>query len=141
MKEILKKLLLKIAVLIIEAAVRELQDHVVQSATLRDKQVIFLSNVAKLVEYGNSLPGYSLTGGELFRTAEQQAIYISKGLSKTKYSKHQDRLAIDINVFINGVYRTDKAAFEPLAKYWKSLDISNVSGYEWGWDYNHFQMS
>lgn len=137
----LKKYLLKLAVLVIEAAVDELTEEYNSFSSLREKQVIFLKNVAKLIEYANSIPGYEITGGELYRTAEQQAMYLAKGLSKTKYSKHQDRCAIDLNVFINGVYRTDKSAFEPLAKFWKSLNANNVSGYEWNWDYNHFQMT
>lgn len=137
----LKKYLLKLAIIIIETAVRELTEEYKPSSDLRKKQVLFLKNVAKLVDYANSLSGYEVTGGELYRTAEQQAIYLAKGLSKTKHSKHQDRLAIDLNVFINGVYRTDKSAFEPLAKFWKSLDSNNISGFDWNWDYNHFQMN
>lgn len=136
-----KKYLLKIAVFILETAVKELIEEYTPSSTLRKKQTLFLANVSKLINYANSLPGYEITGGELWRTPEQQAIYLSKGMSKTKFSKHQDRLAIDINVFIDGVYRTDKAAFAPLAKYWKELDSNNVSGFDWNWDYNHFQMS
>lgn len=109
-------------------------------ASIRPKQVIFLSNIAKLIEYSKTLPGYELTAGEMYRTAEQQAIYLAKGLSKKRHSQHQNRLAFDINVFINGVYRTDKEAYRPLAEYWKTLNQNNQSGYEWNWDMNHFEM-
>jgi hypothetical protein len=137
MKDFLKKYLLQIAIFIIEKLAEQ---YLSSSSTLRTKQVVFLKNVAKLITFSSTLPGYEVTGGELWRTAEQQAIYVAKGLSKTKHSRHQDRLAIDLNVFINGVYRTDKSAYKPLAEYWKSLDPNNVSGFYWDWDYNHFEM-
>ena len=110
-------------------------------SSIRPKQTLFLKNVALLIQYAHTLPGYELTGGELHRTKEQQAIYVAKGLSKTKNSKHLDRLAIDLFVFINGVYRTDKAAYQPLADYWRKLDPNNVSGCDLNWDFNHFQMN
>jgi hypothetical protein len=49
------------------------------------------------------------------------------------------RLAIDLNVFIAGKFRTDREAYEPLAKFWKTLHPDNVAGYDWGWDANHFE--
>lgn len=116
------------------------KDHFSTSGQLRDKQVVFLANVAKLITYSRTLPGYELTAGELYRTKEQQAIYLSKGLTKVKISQHQKRLAVDLNLFIDGEYRTDKKAFSPLAIYWKLLHPDNRSGYFWNWDYNHFEM-
>ena len=106
--------------------------------TLREKQSIFLKNIAKLILWSFE-NGYELTGQELFRTQEQQDIYFKTGKSKVKYSKHQDKLAIDLNLFINGKYVTDKESFKPLAEYWRSLHHRNISGSDWGWDFNHFQ--
>jgi hypothetical protein len=106
--------------------------------TLSDHQWEFLKDIAKLVVFCD-VQGYKLTGGELWRTVEQQRSYVDKKLSRTMDSKHLKRLAIDLNLFIDGNYRIDKAAFEPLAKFWASLSERNVSGYDWGWDYNHFE--
>lgn len=106
---------------------------------MRKRQSTFLLNVAKLISWAFE-NGYELTGGELYRTEEQQQIYRQKGLSKAIRSKHQDRLAIDLNLFINGVYQTTRAPYKPLAEYWKSLHPDNVAGYDWGWDANHFEM-
>lgn len=106
---------------------------------LRKKQTLFLNNVAKLISWANN-NGYELTAGELWRTDQQQAIYRKEGLSKATRSKHQDRLAIDLNLFLNGVYQSKKEAYKPLADYWKSLHPDNVAGYDWGWDANHFEM-
>lgn len=142
MKKWIKDILIEVAIYLIELTIdkfKEQNEDIKTLSSLRIRQELFLQDVAKLVSFIPTLPGYTCTGGELFRTAEQQAIYLAKGLSKTKYSRHQDRLAIDINIFVNGVYRIDKAAFKPIAEYWKSLSPHNVSGYDWNWDYNHFE--
>ncbi|QEE51038.1 M15 family metallopeptidase [Flavobacterium alkalisoli] len=106
---------------------------------MRKKQSIFLKNVALLIlwAYEN---GYELTAGELLRTEEQQQIYLKKGLTKTTHSRHQDKLAIDLNLFVNGVYQSQREPYKPLAEKWKSLHPDNVAGYDWGWDANHFEM-
>lgn len=141
MNKWLKDILVKIAIYLIEVAIDKFKDEhlITPLMTLRKKQEAFLKDAANLILYVNTLPGYSCTAGELWRTNEQHAIYLAKGLTKTKYSRHQDRLAIDLNIFIDGKYRTDRAAFKPVAEYWKSLDPNNVSGYDWSWDYNHFE--
>ena len=122
---------------------------------MKEKQFIFIQNLAKLITWAFE-NGYQLTIGEALRTQDQQMLYF-EGLSVVKIggnthlakttrktqtlaSKHLDKLAIDLNVFINGVYRTDKESYKELAEYWKSLHPENVAGYDWGWDANHFQM-
>lgn len=136
----MRKFIIKFLVYLLEVMVGKSDHDFEVSATLRQKQTIFLNNVSRLIRYAHVDLGYELTGGELLRTPEQQAIYYKNGLSKTLNSRHLQRLAIDLNVFIKGVYRTDKDAFKELSAYWKSLHPDNVSGYEWGWDYNHFEM-
>ena len=123
--------------------------------TLREKQSLFLKNAAKLILFAYE-NGYELTGGELLRTKEQQLLYfegfkldrIGSNLklfktapkSKTMNSRHLQKLAIDINLFKDGKYLTDAESFKPLHEYWKTLHPDNHSGYEWGWDFNHFEM-
>lgn len=107
--------------------------------TLLEKQVTFLLNVSKLIQWASN-NGFQLTGGELYRTAEQQQIYLKTGLSKVLRSQHQVRLAIDLNLFIDGEFITDKERYKPLANYWKTLHLLNRCGYDWGWDANHFEM-
>ena len=106
---------------------------------MREKQSIFLKNFALLILWAFE-NGYEVTAGELFRTEEQHQINLQKGLSKAKRSKHQDRLAGDLNLFIGGKYQTTREPYRPLAEYWKSLHPDNVAGYDWGWDANHFEM-
>lgn len=108
--------------------------------TLREQQSKFVQLVAKLIEFAYT-HDIELTFGEALRTPEQQQIYIDKGLSKTSNSKHLIKLAIDLNVFINGEYRTDKPSYQILGDFWKSLDPECIWGGDWGWDANHFQYT
>ena len=97
----------------------------------------FLKDVAKLIPFIESR-GLTATGGELWRTPEQQAIYVKKGLSKTLTSKHLERLAIDLNIF-----KDDKLITCPqeIGKYWISLSAKNAWGGNWVnfRDYGHFE--
>ena len=106
----------------------------------REKQSIFLVNVAKLILYAHEVLKVELTGGELYRTEEQQAIYLKSGKSKVERSLHQDRLAIDFNLFIDGKYITEPKEYRPLVQFWKELHPDNRAGFDWGWDANHFEM-
>jgi peptidoglycan L-alanyl-D-glutamate endopeptidase CwlK len=124
--------------------------------SLRAKQSVFMHNLGKLIIFAYE-NGMELTAGELLRTSDQQKLYFegysliktggvlklakTSSKSKTMFSKHLKKLAVDLNLFIDGQYKTDKESFKPLAEYWKSLHPKNVSGYDWGWDFNHFQMS
>lgn len=108
--------------------------------SLRETQSIFAKNFAKLILYAYDL-GYEVTLGEVLRPDEMQEIYFKKGLSKVKTAgPHGQKRAGDINLFIDGKYRTDREAYKLLAEYWKKLNPDNVAGYDWGWDANHFEM-
>ncbi|PSR54121.1 hypothetical protein AHMF7605_11625 [Adhaeribacter arboris] len=109
--------------------------------TLREKQSLFLKNFALLILWAFE-QGYEVTAGELLRTDQQHAWNIAHGKSKADRSKHQDKLAGDLNLFIGGKYVTDSTAHAPLGKYWKSLHPQN----RWGGDFkgfvdgNHYEM-
>lgn len=140
----LKKLWVKFVIFVVKLGVSDVTSPnfgIRAKVALRPQQTEFAQNLAKLITYAHTLPGYALTIGEVERTKEQQAIYLAKGLSKTSNSKHLIRMACDLHVFINGIYRTDKEAYKPLALYWNSLHKRNECGYDWGWDFNHFQQN
>lgn len=108
--------------------------------TLGEKQRKFSELVAMLIvwAYANH---YELTFGEAYRTPEQAALNAQKG-SGISNSLHTKRLAIDMNLFINGVYQTESEAYRPLGEKWKSLDPDCA----WGGDFkkpdgNHFSLS
>ena len=95
--------------------------------SLSDEQAAFLLDACKLVQYATE-QGFKVTGGELFRTAEQQAIYVKTGRSKTLNSNHLKRLAIDLNFFKDGQIIWDKSVLAPLGAYWETLNPKN----RWG---------
>ncbi len=96
-------------------------------ATLREEQSAFLLDVCKLIQFAFE-QGIELTGGELFRTLEQQKIYYNTGKSKTMHSKHLMRLAIDFNFFKDGELTYKKEDIQPIGEYWESLHPLNSWG-------------
>ena len=106
-----------------------------------EEQWKFLQDVAKLLLYAEA-SGVVLTGGELYRTEEQQKIYFTSGKSKTMNSMHLKRLAIDLNFFVDGELVYEHPKVVALGNYWESLDEKNQWGGFWNFkDYPHFQRT
>jgi len=103
--------------------------------SLRQHQESFLQDVSKLIVFIFS-NGFSATGGELLRPDEMQKIYYETGRSNIKSGGyHQIKLAIDLNIFKDGVYldkKTDKPILKPIADFWCSLNPLN----RWGGDFS-----
>ncbi|MBE9532013.1 MAG: M15 family metallopeptidase [Proteobacteria bacterium] len=114
---------------------------------LSEKQRGFTLMVTELVLFSYAR-GLELTLGEAYRTKEQQELHIKSGLSRVKHSRHQDRLAIDMNLFVDGAYVRDKERYRVLGEKWEAL------GGRWGgrfgvapedfemrvgWDAGHFE--
>jgi peptidoglycan L-alanyl-D-glutamate endopeptidase CwlK len=93
--------------------------------SMSDEQWAFLQDVAALVALAAER-GWNLTGGELWRTDDQQRLYIEQGKSWTSRSRHQDRLAIDLNLFLDGVYQQSTEAYRDLGRAWEALSPHNV---------------
>ena len=91
------------------------------------EQAAFLLDACKLIQKATEL-GFVVTGGELFRTAEQQEIYMKTGRSRTMNSIHLQRRAIDLNFFKDGKLCYDKKVLTPLGAYWESLHPLNSWG-------------
>ena len=107
--------------------------------TLNDKQHIFAMNLAKLLQHVESL-GVTCSVGEVYRTQEQAEIYVKEGKG-ILYSQHCKNLAVDLQLFSNGVFLQDKKDYQLLGEYWESLDAFNI----WGGrfprvDLVHFEM-
>lgn len=113
-----------------------------------DQQANFLIDVARLI-FWCAQNGYKVTGGELFRTRYQQDQYLRVGYTKAHHSKHQDRLAIDLNFWVDGVsmwaydedWRKLRDDLQPIGDYWESLREGNVWGGNWKdpFDPAHFE--
>lgn len=91
------------------------------------EQAAFLLDMGRLVLKATEL-GFQVTAGELYRTPEQQEIYVRTGRSKTMQSLHLQRRAVDLNFFKSGKLVYDKAAIAPLGAYWESLHPWNSWG-------------
>lgn len=105
--------------------------------TLGEKQRDFTLLVAELIRWAYE-QGFELTFGEAYRTPEQAALNAQSGAGIAN-SLHTKRLAIDLNLFIDGVYQTQSEAYRPLGEKWESM------GGAWGGrfsrpDGNHFSL-
>jgi hypothetical protein len=130
--------------------------------TLREHQEVFSRNVVILLDEIIKTPGYSVTGGEWWRSETQAWIYslpfgselyaISPDGKKHEYEKlvgglgssrslHRSRLAIDLNIFFNGAWMTDHATYSHFGETWKSLHPLNRWGGDYGGDVFHFSMT
>ena len=93
--------------------------------SLRQKQSRFVRLVALLILFADR-GGYELTFSDAYATTGHM-----------KGSLHYKRLAIDLNLFIDGKYLTKTSDYRVLGEYWESLGCS------WGGrftDGNHFSL-
>jgi hypothetical protein len=92
--------------------------------TLGQKQRRFTRMVAQLIEYAYAA-GFELTFGEAYRTPQQAQWNAEQGIGIAN-SLHCDRLAVDFNLFRDGVYLTETEDHRPLGEFWESI------GGSWG---------
>ncbi len=115
---------------------------------LSEKQQMFARKVTVLLDWIYS-QGWEVTLGEVYRPKVMQYLYLWAKRSQTLKSKHLDRLAIDLHLFIDGEYIKDPEKHRPLGEYWELL------GGHWGgrfgvkkkdydikigWDSGHFEF-
>jgi len=106
---------------------------------LSEKQRKFTIMIGKLIAWGY-VRGYELTFGHAWRDEETQRRMVEKGLSKTMYSKHRNRLAVDFNLFIDGEYVTGAYSYTPLGERWEMLGGHWGGRFEGLCDANHFEF-
>jgi hypothetical protein len=93
--------------------------------TLREKQSKFVIMVAKLILFAYD-KGYELTFGDAFAISGHK-----------NFSNHYIRLAIDLNLFKNGIWLKTSEDHLELGEYWESI------GGTWGGrfnDGNHYSL-
>lgn len=103
--------------------------------TLRQKQSAFAKLVGHLILQAYAM-GYEITLGEAYRSPEE-ALRLSKSKKGIKNSLHTQKLAIDLNLFKNGVYLSSTESHRPLGEWWES------QGGTWGGrfdDGNHYSF-
>ena len=106
--------------------------------TLLERQIRFTVMVGELIRWAYQ-EGYDLTFGEAYRTPEQAQRNAKTGIGIAN-SLHTLRLAVDFNLFRDGIYLTELKDYEPLGVFWEDL------GGSWGGafknpDPGHFSLS
>lgn len=111
--------------------------------TLSEKQSAFAVLVAKLILFADS-QGYRITLGEAYRSPDEAKRLAAEGIGIAA-SLHTQRLAIDLNLFIDGVYQMSSGAYAPLGIWWEQQSTPELECC-WGGrftkaDGNHFSVS
>src|SRR5690348_6408121 len=109
--------------------------------SLRDKQAAFAVLVAKLILEADR-GGCQVTFGEAWRPPETAELYAKQGKG-IQNSLHTQRLAIDLNLFKDGVYMGRSESYEPLGVWWEGQSTTEIQCC-WGGrfnDGNHFSVS
>lgn len=104
--------------------------------TLGKDQREFTLDVANLIIYMYER-GYEATFGDAYRDPRshgKQGVFKSYGAAK---SAHKHRLAIDLNLFKDGVYLTETEDHREFGEFWESLRPSHVWGGRFE-DGNHY---
>lgn len=108
--------------------------------TLRQKQSEFLLALARLILWAGD-QGYEFTLGEGY-VADTDAADGDHDGPHMKGGLHYQRLALDLNLFVDGRYITngEHPAWQAIGRKWKALD----SLARWGGDFsdaNHFSFT
>ena len=90
--------------------------------------------------------GYEVTFGECYRTPEQAALN-AQHKTGIANSVHTHKMAIDLNLFFAGVFKTDLESYRPVGEHWKTMhelcrwggDFKNEKG-DPAPDADHFSM-
>lgn len=109
--------------------------------TLREKQSAFALLVARLILEAER-HGYQVTLGEAWRS-EQEAARLAKLGTGIARSLHCDRLAIDLNLFKDGVWLKTTEAHRALGQWWEAqgtVAVPTVWGGRFN-DGNHYSVS
>jgi len=108
--------------------------------TLGEKQRLFTRLVGKLIEYAYNT-GYELTFGDAYRSPEQAKLNAAAGKGIVN-SLHCERLAIDLNLFKDGTYKTQTEDYRALGEYWETLGPECCWGGRFSKpDGNHFSIA
>jgi hypothetical protein len=115
--------------------------------SLINDQAVFLKQLCDTIAFAEQL--FTVTEGEGERTQAQHDLNLQEGRSKTKRSRHQDRLAHDLHFYElvspsgKFIEVIDKGKLQPIGDYWKLLDSKNSWGGDWKNPYDpwHFERN
>jgi hypothetical protein len=106
--------------------------------SLGDKQKKFTRLISNLLDFIHAR-GYEITFGDAFRDPRIHGHIGKKKAYGHRNSCHKIRLALDLNLFKDGVYLTTDKDHEPFGLYWESLDPDCRWGGRFN-DGNHYSL-
>ena len=106
--------------------------------SLGSAQRQFTRHVADLIDFIYD-SGYEATFGDAYRDPRSHSPMGIHGVYGRPYSAHKQRLAVDLNLFKDGVYLRHTESHKPFGEFWKGLHPDN----RWGGDFekkdgNHY---
>ena len=106
--------------------------------TLRQKQSLFARNIANLIQFAYA-EGYEVTFGDAYRDPRVHGAMGKKASYSSINSNHKIRLAVDLNLFLDGKFLTSTDSHRLLGTYWETLHPDNRWGGRFN-DGNHYEM-
>ena len=109
--------------------------------SLSQKQSEFALDIAFLIQYIDH-SGYSCTFGDSYRDPRCHGKIGVKMAYGSSESLHKQRLAVDLNLFMDGQYLRHTEAHRQFGEFWKGLHPDN----RWGGDFsnpdgNHYERT
>lgn len=106
--------------------------------TLREQRILFSRLISELVLWVNQQPGYACAYDQVKRTAAESVANAKKGTGIVN-SLHNDGLAADLLLYMDGEYQRASEAYAFIGAKWKSMHPLC----RWGGDFrkkdgNHF---
>jgi len=99
---------------------------------LSEHQQEFALHIGYLLQHINAA-GYTCAFGDAYRSPKAFGGMGEKGPEGRDKSAHKQCLAVDLNLFKNGVYLEDTEDHRPFGEYWKALHALN----RWGGDFSN----
>lgn len=106
--------------------------------TLGSKQREFTYMISLLIQWAYER-GYELSFGDAYRDPRMHGDLGEKHSYSSAYSNHKLRLAVDFNLFKDGVYLTKTEDYLFLGEFWENIGGSWGGRFE-NKDGNHFSL-
>lgn len=112
--------------------------------TLLEMQIEFARRIPRLIDFCFER-GVCVSIGETYRPPELVKIYAARGIGSLT-SVHPDKLAVDLQFFIDGNYLMKTESYQFAGEFWEGLSTGDVHCV-WGGrfikrpDGNHFSLA
>ena len=106
---------------------------------LGQAQEKFMRLLPRLIDKAHEM-GYEIRGGDLFRDPRVHGYLGKKAAYGNAFSCHKLKLAIDLNLFRDGVYLSETEDHRELGEWWEAQDDMCCWGGRFN-DGNHYSLT